>query len=407
MTRRTKARLSGSIRLVSGVDSIGVPVFTAIRGNAMLVPEMDGDFRIAMFSEFYNEHGFSIVYELPRQFQNQDYAVGSPTPIPFWISDKCYVIEGDADKDEPTKIFGPRALKNPVLADISRLLDDARSGRINDRFYEWEAANLANGFADVFYEEPVRSRYWVTRYRVAVAKARKQTTPPHPIDNKLRHVAGEWFRRFGRKTDLSKLGGMLGSSRNEVLSKRQITDILFAFLMNKLVWNEFDDLEAYVREATLHKAFPEGLYHYYIEHGWPRVPFDYEQKDIFEQRMRAELLEGHERGDFRRASKIALLLFGRGRAPNDIETLAGVYLSQSHKEFRSLRSEAKTVFRSREVSYLWDSYATGLLDYYNQMMDLDGIINGKDRMRRVPMNGRFGVTLEYLKELKEIQSGRW
>jgi hypothetical protein len=120
-----------------------------------------------------------------------------------------------------------------------------------------------------------------------------------------------------------------------------------------------------------------------------------------------ELLEGNERGNFLRASKIALLLFGRGRAPKDVETLAGVYLSAAHKAFRALREETKPIFRSRTSASSWASYAEGLLDYYDQLMDLDGIINGKDRMRRVPTDRRFGVTLEYLRDLKKIRKGDW
>jgi hypothetical protein len=392
---------------VPEVDTIGVPVFTAIRGNEMFVPEMDGDFRITRFLEFFNEHGFQISYELPPQFHNQDYALGSPAPIPFWISKNCYVIEGDADKEEPAKLFGLDALRNPVLSDIARLLDDARSGRINDRNHEWMAENIANGFGDVFFETPIRSRYWVTRYRVAVAKARNLTKPPHPIDVKLRHVAGEWFQRFGTKTDLAKLGGMLGSSASEIFSKRQMTDILFGFLINKLARGERDDIEAYIREPTLQNAFPEGIYNYYIQHGWPRVPFHYEQVDDMTERMMRELLVGREQENFRPAAKMALLLYGRARAPSQVETLAGTYLNSVSKEFEKMRKEANAVFKSRATSQEWEAYAEGLLDYYNQLMDLDGIINGKDRLMRIPVDRRFGVPLKYLDDLKNIRKGDW
>lgn len=77
-----------------------------------------------------------------------------------------------------------------------------------------------------------------------------------------------------------------------------------------------------------------------------------------------------------------------------------------HKEF------ARFVPRPGDLSLagcvvLVGSYVEGLLDYYDQPMDLDGIINGKDRMRRVPIDKRFGVSPDYLKDLKDIKAGRF
>lgn len=407
MSPRTAARLLGAIRLVSDVDTIGVPVFVALRGNEMFVPEMDSDFRISAFIEFFNEDGFQIVYDLPSEFSNQRCAIGAPTPMPFWISNKCYVINGDADKEEPVKMFGAGALRNPVLADLSRLLDDARSGRIAEREKEWTSQKIANSFADVFYETPVRSRYWITRYRVAVANARRIAKPPHPIDTKLREVAGEWFRRFGTKTDLRKLCGMLGSSANEIFSKRQMTDIIFAFLINEFSEANHVEMETYLKEKSLHSLFPLGLYNHYIEHGWPRVPFRYKKPRDFTERMLQELWEGREREDFRRAANVCFLLYGRGRAPGQIETLAGTYLKQLMKEFKLLDDQAKEVFKFRQFKQDWVTYADALLEYYEQMLDLDGIVNPTERLQRTPFDRRFGVRVEYLNELRKIRDGRW
>lgn len=397
----------GAIRLVPEVDTIGVPIFLALRGNAMFVPEMDGDFRIHSLMEFYNEQGFQLAYDLPAEFRNQVFEIGSSTPIPFWISRVCHVIIGDADKGEPEKMFGHQARQNAVLLDIARLLDDARSGRIRDRFDEWAADSISNGFADVFYEPPVRSRYWVTRYRVAVAKARKMTQPPHPIDAKLRQVATEWFHRFGTKTELNKIGGMLGNSANQIFSKRQITDILFAFLMNKVSENNMSELDSYFSEPALHKAFPAGLYNYYLENGWPRVPFGYAEDSNFIHRMLNELVRGYESDDFRLAAKMAFLFFGRAKLPEQIDSLALTYLKRTLSQFNQLKGESRAIFSSREEKHSWRTYAEALLDLYDQLMDIDGIINGKDRMKREPVNHRFGVTLEFLKDVKLILKGEW
>lgn len=408
MSRRTVGRFIGAIRLVPKVDTIGIPIFAAIKGNEMFVPEMDGDFRIMRFDEFFNEDGYQINYDVPAEFYNERFSVGAPTPLPFWLDNKCYVIQGDADKQEPAKLFGnAAALSNPVLADLSRLLDEARSGKITERMQEWTATNIANTLSDVFFETPIRSRYWVTRYRVAVAKARQMTQPPHPIDNKLRFVAGDWFKRFGNKTDLSTLCGMLGTSRSAIFSKRQITDIIFAFLVHKIAEGDFDDLERYTREPAIHPAFPGGLYGHYIEHGWPRVPFEYNKIDDLIGVAIDALADGHYRENYQRVAKLCFLLFGRSRVPSRVEDLAHTYLAEINKTFKSVRNEAKVVFAHRINASHWKPYAEALLDYYDQMMDLDGIINGSERMKRVPVNNRFGVPIAYINDLKKIRKGEW
>jgi hypothetical protein len=308
------------------VDTIGVPVFAALKGNEMFVPEMDGDFRITNFSEFVNEQGFQITYSLPLPYRDTKFSVGSPAPIPFWIEQKCFVIGGDADKEEPEKLFGRGALRNPVLSDIAQLLDDARSGRISDRMKEWASTNIANSFSDVFFEPPARSRYWVSRYRVAIANARKMVQPPHPIDAKLRQVGSDWLHKFGSKTDLSNICGILGSSGNEIFSRRQMGDILFAFLMSKIADNQSEAVEEYAREKPLHGVFPDGIYNYYLQHGWPRVPFAYTQIDDLSFRLMTVLSECNEREDYSRAARFTFMLFGRQRAPAQIESLACIYL---------------------------------------------------------------------------------
>lgn len=372
----------------------------------MLVPEMDGDFRIHTFVEFFNEQCFQISYEPPSEFRNEVFEVGTPTPIPIWIDGRFNVILGDADKDEPEKQFGPLARHNEVLRDISRLLDDARSGRIKDQLETWAAESFSNSFADVFHEEPTRARYWITRYRIAVAKARRTMPPPHPIDQKLRAVATTWLHRFGTKSDLSKIGGLLGSTKNKVFSKRQITDILFAFLMNALYAEDHRRLDDYFNEASLHRAFPAGLYSYYIENGWPRVPFEYAQLDDFGERMLEALAAGEDNEDFEASAKLAFLFYGRAKLPDQIDGLARTYLKRADAGFRFAREEAREVFRDKKQRDVWKIYAQNLLDAHRLLMDIDGIVNGVERMRRTPTNNRFGITLEYLKDVKLIARGK-
>ena len=141
------------MRFLPASDGIGVAVF--ISDNSMLVPKMDGDFKIVDFLMFYNEQGFQISYDLPPHYRGRIVELGDPAPIPFWENGVCHIIEGDAEKALVESIFGAKARTNPVLRDLGRMLDDARSGRINAKIAEWEADDLASGFDDVFLAPPL------------------------------------------------------------------------------------------------------------------------------------------------------------------------------------------------------------------------------------------------------------
>jgi hypothetical protein len=395
-----KARLSGTIKLVEGVDTIGIPVLSEIGGNRTFVPETDADLRISKFCDFYNEDGYRISNDTPADFRAVVFEEGMSVPIPFWIDGKSYIIIGDADKEETQKLFGNRAKSNPVLRDIARLLDDARSGRIQQRFDEWAAESLAASYADVFYEVPSRSRYWVSRYRVAVAEARKLATPPHPIDAKLRTVASEWLRSFGSKTDIRKLIGIMGNPSSELFTRRQICDVLFAFLLNRYLGGQYDDIDVYLDEPVLHGLLPAGLHGHYLEHGWPRVPFRYKQDRDFIKHAMDELVDANERHYYARAAKVIFLLFGRAELPPQIDEMARVYLYNDGLEFNALVRE----WESGVIGYYESRFelAKEILRVFDQMLEVDSIVTGKERLRRKPMDGRFGATTKLLNELREV-----
>jgi hypothetical protein len=151
------------------------------------------------------------------------------------------------------------------------------------------------------------------------------------------------------------------------------------------------EIETYVSEPSLHDAFPHGLYQYYIDHGWPRVPFHYQRVEDFGARMMECLSLGHEADVYRQAAKIALLLYGRADVPNQVAHLAKTYLTYVKQEFDRMRREALSVFNDKQYD-VWKSYADDLLAYYDRLTDLEGILLGSERTKRTPYNNRFGVS---------------
>jgi hypothetical protein len=76
-------------------------------------------------------------------------------------------------------------------------------------------------------------------------------------------------------------------------------------------------------------------------------------------------------------------------------------------EFERVRWKSTSAFNDRKLSNSWAAYADALLDYYDQLMDLEGILVGQERMKREPYNNRFGVPTQHLKVWKKIQGGDW
>jgi len=405
LNRRSQAKLYGAIRLVPDVDTIGIPLF--VGGNGMFVPEMDADFRIIRFLDFLNDEGYVVDHNLPSHFQGRMFSIGSPTPLPFWYLGTSHFIEGDAESDDLISRFGKAASENPVLKDLGGLLNDARSGHFRRRREKWTADEIAAGFGDVFSEPPVHSRYWVRRYAVAVANARAICQPPHPIDIRLRRVALAWLQRFGSKTDFPRLLSILGKPQQGIITDKRLKDILFAFFVHKASSGNFYDVEKYVDHSFVLEVFPFGL-NYYFERRreWPKVPFAYERPDSLVRLLASEIRQCNAARRFERAAKLTFLLYGRTQIPNYIDDITRPILNMQFNEFKQMRQAAGRIFADRRRKSEWSETAQKLLQQYDRLMVLDGILNGDARLSKVIVDRRFGVDTYYINELRKIASER-
>jgi hypothetical protein len=398
LSRRTQAKLVGAIRLVPEVDAIGIPVFGA--NNAMFVPEMDTDFRITRFLDFFNSEGYQIDYALPGEFQSRVFSIGAPAPLPFWFHSSGHIIEGDAEQEDLARRFGSQAADNPVLADLGNILNDARSGVFRRRKEKWTANEIAACFSDVFYESPVHSKYWVRRYSVAVANARSLTQPPHPIDLKLRRVALDWLKRFASKTDFTRLVSLLGNPENGIITERRYRDILFAFIVNKLATGGFPELEKYADHPVIERYFPSGIGAHFEAQDWPRVPFEYRRPAKLVDILIEEIAKARKTRHYNRAAKMTYLFYRRGHVPRAIDDITFPILNEEMDVFRHMRERADGIFETRDYADYWSEMASDLLRQYDRLMVIDGILNGDARLSTVIVDRRFGVNARYIKQIK-------
>lgn len=404
MKGRKAASLIGAIRLVPDVDTIGVPIFGEIgRGNATFTLEMDPDLRIAEFKEFFNEHEYIITYDLPKEFEKRKYEIGQPAPIIFWLGDKSEIIQGDFTSVYLSSLYGAQLKNNDVLTDLRRLLDDARSGRIKDRHDRWAADAVIARFNEVFKEVPIRSRYWVSQYRKAVEQARRLAQPPHPIDAALREAAIDWLKRFGIKSNLRLLVGMLGNSKNGIFSRNEINDALFAFLLEAFFNEDQRQLEIYLKEPVLHRAFPRGLNGYFEERKYPEVPFPYRKERDFGRIIKRELISTNRRANFSKVENLTFIAYGRSRLPHDLEGEVRQMSSLIENELGEVRYQAEEVFSQRLYSNERREFAAHLLLLFDQLNQLERIIEADDRLRGTTYAHRFGVTDDEVERWERIR----
>lgn len=407
MNRRSTAKLEGTIRLAEGVDSIGIPVF--MMGNSMYVPEMDGDFRITRFLDFYNEDNFSIQRRVPEHYQGLKFSIEDPTPLPFWFKQTLHIIEGDAEKEELEKRFGRVARTDPVLSDLGRIIDEARTGKINERIAERRAEDLASGFDDVFLEDPTRTRYWLSRYRVALENARKFTSPPHPIDVRLRNASRGWLRRFATKAEFPMVASLLGEASQGIYSTTQIRDILFAYLSHRLNAGAIGDLGRLNADPTLKGFFPEGIFFHFLSNGWPRVPFAFDRPD-FISIMKARIGECSTKRSWIPAARLSQLLFGGRDAPTEIDDMVMMYIRKEVEELRRWMRAAQDemdqpAYHRDDVEFI--RLSINVVRTFDRVKDLSGVTHGSERLSGKMVPGRFGLHEQEVASFRRLAENRY
>jgi hypothetical protein len=402
LNKRSKARFSHCIRLVDKVNSIGVPIFTVPNSNAMLIPETDGDLKISRFLDFYNEASYSIASDLPVSERNKWYSIGDAGPIPAWFDDECVVLPSDVTIDDARKILKNKPASNGVKGDLLKLIRNARRGVFWERQKQWQADDIAARFGDVLFGTPSHARYWVSRYRVAVRNVRALTQPPHPIDAKLKGTALEWLRSFGSKTDAKRLTSMIGSSADGIFTARERQTIWFSYLSNKVNAGNISEIYEEWR-SDVSQMFPQGLYGYYIENGWPEAPFPIIRSADFRELIVGKLYSAERTGGFESSYRLALILFNKADAPNDVSEAAAPFLRDRIRRFHEDVDEAYQVFRQRHNSHRWRGLAKALLVDYASIQHLDAVLHA-DARDLVVVGSRHGVPTDLLTTLRQYAS---
>lgn len=395
-----------AIRL-SPADSIGVPVFRS--GNAMYLPEMDADLNISSFLFFDNSDCYEITDNVPDTYRARLFHIGDPAPIIFWLNQTAHIVEGDIEASRLEELFGLQARVHPVLRDLGGMIRDARNGVFKQRREEWLAQEIEASYSDVFLEEPSRTRYWVSRYRVALENARKLTQPPHPIDVRLRRASSKWMELFATKAEFKMLASILGEASQGVYSIKQITDIMFAYMSHRLPSANSQEVARWVEDSTISSLFGRGLYDMYLFDGWPHVPFEYSKPDLLGI-LKERIVQGQERKSWRNARLVSSIVLGEKDAPAEIDDIAMVYIRDVLSDYSGVVSQAQFEYGANPLSngLLPFEIARTIVSLHEQATDLSCIMHGQDRVAGSVQQRRFGLEeanidayRDYLKEWRE------
>jgi hypothetical protein len=359
---------------------------------------MDADFNISAFMHFENEDGYELTSLIPDDYRQQMFRIGDPAPIIFWVDQAPYIVEGDAEKAKLDEIFGIRARTHPVLKDLGGMLHDARTGVFKRQQEEWLAKELEVSYGDVFLEPPSRTKYWIHRYRVALENARKLTQPPHPIDVRLRRASTEWLEKFATKAELPMIASLLGEASQGVYSVRQITEIMFAYLSNKLSTARSAEINKIAADETIRSLFAHGMYEFYINNGWPNAPFNYAKLDFVDV-MKKRLAQGKD-GTWKMALQLSKILFGDRDVPTDVDDAAMLYIRPILSDYKRLLDEAANRFTYNNMNFTSEGLlerAREIVERFDRIQELGCLMNGDDRKNGSMMEGRFQVSEDQVK----------
>ncbi|MEW6438004.1 MAG: hypothetical protein AB1508_12645 [Pseudomonadota bacterium] len=400
MNKRSQARLTGVIRLTDVPHSIGIPVFQAPRANCAFIPETDTRLKITRFTEFYNEAGYNMLQSPSGLPSNDSYSIGDSAPVPFWLNGQLRVIASDTEEFDLLKLGTMDDAGTKFFDHLVSLLMSARRGELSDRMERWSAEDHISSYADVYLQAPDKSKYWISRYRVALANSRKSASPKAPIFEQLRRVADTWFERFALKSDYGRMRIMLGQASDEIYTDREIKAYLFAFCLNQWANKSFAQLErACSKDKDFYSDFPNGLY-YEMRYNVvpPSAPFKYVvPRDILSDFL-AILSRSRETQDFSNAVRLARILFGKFDCPRSLDDFLRDTQQSIFAHYQNASELEQSLSPRRNMSE-WLSAARLVVRFFDIMCDIDAVQYGDRRFAKEKPD-LFAIDVEYIENLR-------
>lgn len=406
MSRRSRADLWGSIRLVDVPDSIGIPLFSVTNSNSLWVPETDGDFRITRFLLLPPDAPYRLVQQIPPGIARRRMAIGEYAPVPFWVNGKLHHVNGNAYPEDMPDIATQSPEASEVVGDVRRLLDDARNGRFKARVQQDEAERIVDAFPDVFEEVPVHSRYWVSRFRLAAA----ETVPGSrsaALSQRLRSIGRQWLDRFASKTDTGRFKGLVDTGHTGIFSDQEVKNLYFAYIIDLISRGKLAEAaRGFLKDPGFASLFPAGIYEFHRFNQWPNTPFEYHRPKVLTDPLLAAVRDNHENPEMMAALRgVAYLYFGKKDAPLDFSQSLYPFRRAAQQELLEARERMREI---ESMSWGWDHHrdeygrqVDRVISGFDRLKYLEGIDYAKTRLIKHPKMKILGLESDYIDHLRE------
>ena len=392
-------RLTGWIRLVPG-EGFGISLFRS--GNSLYFAETDSRLTITNFHAFYNEEGYKIEDGLPPGLRDRSYAVGDGGPIPFYEHGSFGIVDVEIGAAEILKAYGAQ-LDQGVVGTIARVVLEAEEGVFEKQKADREARDFERGFATVYSETPVHSRYWLEQYEAAIVALSDQregsiiwTVPQQQLSfdteegvpitdgnvvawERLKAIGLGWLRKFLSSSSPDLLFSFLAiEERNRIRATFEMQEIYYLVFTSLLAKSDYRNLLRQNLTKQIKAMMPDGIYYYELERherirSNPDTDFArHASVPVDMLRSMALLLdEGEKKRDFQLAISMSNLLFGRGNLPPDVHGRAlriGSRLAETIEKLKKSYRGRGVVGWQKKLLLTYRALITlrELLDWQNQ-----------------------------------------
>ncbi|RWO46332.1 hypothetical protein [Mesorhizobium sp.] len=231
-----------------GTDSyaISVPILRRRNSNYVYIPKTDNFFIILDFYEVL-ELGYAV--KPVNASDERPVQIGHKAPVPIVQEREVYVVDPDWTESEIRSRL-PRLGNEAVKAFLS-----LRS-RLSAAHSPAEHADIGAAMDDLL-TDPVRSRYWISKFSALVRSAFARGTPPPNLLDQVENARLKWLDKFSAKSSLKLVQGILDiphlklhpASANRVMLRR-----FEGMLLTKGIFISKSELYAYER------MFPDGIF---------------------------------------------------------------------------------------------------------------------------------------------------
>lgn len=225
--------------------AISVPLLKRDGSNYVYVPKTDHNFIVIDFYEMLD-----IGYDVrPLSFADyREVSIGQKAPVPILENGHVFVVDTELSDDE---LRG----RHPNLGTEAFKAFISLRSRMAAKPPQVSHDEIGVGLDDLL-SDPVRSRYWISRFSALVRSAFEAGDPPASLKERLEDARLQWLEKFASKTSLKHIKAMLElphmplghDGRRRVLMKR-----FERLLLSKGIFVPTVELRAYAQ------MFPDGI----------------------------------------------------------------------------------------------------------------------------------------------------